>query len=168
MPNRVLVIGYGNPGRLDDGLGPACAEAIERMHIPGVTVDADYQLTVETAAAAAQHEVVVFADASVTGPEPFFFRAVEPAAPTSFSTHLIEPEAVMAMTRDLFQAGTKGYALGIRGYEFNAFGETLSAKARGNLAAALRFIVPLLRDYSFDAALMEDAGELPAQVRNRS
>jgi len=168
MPNRMLFIGYGNPGRLDDGLGPACAAAIEQMHIPGVTVDADYQLTVETAATAAQHQVVVFADASVAGPEPFFFRAVEPAASTGFSTHVIEPEALMAMTRDLFRAETKGYAIGIRGYEFNAFGETLSAKAQENLAAALRFLVPVLRDSSFNVALTKGAGELPAEARNRS
>jgi len=166
--NRVLVIGYGNPGRLDDGLGPTCAESIERMRIPGVSVDADYQLTVETACAAAQHEYVVFADASVGCPEPFVFRPVHPAGQGTFSTHLVEPEDVMALARDLFRAGTKGYTLGIRGYEFDAFGEILSAKASDNLAAALRFIVPVLRDCSFDAALIKGAGELPAEVRNRS
>jgi DNA-binding response OmpR family regulator len=47
MANRVLVIGYGNPGRLDDGLGPALAETLQRLDLPGVTVDADYQLTAE-------------------------------------------------------------------------------------------------------------------------
>ena len=72
---KVLVIGYGNPGRLDDGLGPALAAAIESAAPAGVTVDADYQLTVEDAAAVAEHDVVVFADAAVDGPEPFYFRA---------------------------------------------------------------------------------------------
>jgi hydrogenase maturation protease len=28
---RVLVIGYGNPGRQDDGLGPAAAAEIEKL-----------------------------------------------------------------------------------------------------------------------------------------
>ena len=50
-PRKVLLIGYGNPGRLDDGLGPALAAAVEKLAIPGVTVDADYQLNVEDAAA---------------------------------------------------------------------------------------------------------------------
>ena len=108
MANSVLVIGYGNPGRCDDGLGPALAEAVERLHLPGVTVEADYQLTVEDAAAAAAHRYVVFADASVGGREPFFFRAVHPAGGTSFSTHSVEPEAVLALARDLFQADTRG------------------------------------------------------------
>jgi len=156
MANRVLFIGYGNPGRLDDGLGPACAEAIEQMHIPGVSVESNYQLTVEDAAAAAEHPFVVFADASVGGREPFFLQPVHPAAAPGFSTHLIEPEAVMALVRDMFHARTQGYALGIRGYEFNAFGETLSRKAQENLSAALRFIAPVLQDCSFEAAVTED------------
>ena len=43
---RVLLLCYGNPGRLDDGLGPAFGEVLERESLPGVTVDLDYQLTV--------------------------------------------------------------------------------------------------------------------------
>ena len=153
MPNRVLFIGYGNPGRMDDGLGPACAEAIERMAIAGVTVDADYQLTVETAAAVAQHEYVVFADASVDGPEPFAFHPVHPAMQGTFSTHLVAPEDVMGVARDLFQAEAKGYAFAIRGYAFHGFGETLSDKALQNLTAGLGFITPLLQDCLFDTAV---------------
>ena len=49
----VLVIGYGNPGRMDDGLGPATIDELEKLAIDGVDLDADYQLTVEDAAAVA-------------------------------------------------------------------------------------------------------------------
>ena len=48
--NRVLVIGYGNPGRQDDGLGAAVIERLEALGLEGVTVDADYQLNIEDAA----------------------------------------------------------------------------------------------------------------------
>ena len=42
---RVLVIGYGNPARGDDGLGPgAGGEARAPGDSPGVTVEIDYQL----------------------------------------------------------------------------------------------------------------------------
>ena len=37
MPRRLLVIGYGNPGRLDDGLGPAFAAQVERLQLPDVS-----------------------------------------------------------------------------------------------------------------------------------
>ena len=166
MENSVLLIGYGNPGRQDDGLGPALAEAVEGLHLHGVTVEADYQLTVEDAASAAAHRYVVFADAAMGGPGPFFFRAVPPASPGSISTHSVEPGAVMALARDLFGAESRGYALGVRGYRFHEFGEALSEEARANLAAALRFIVPVLQERTFDmAAGVAEGNDSPAQVR---
>lgn len=141
---RILVIGYGNPGRLDDGLGPALAEALESLELPGLTVEAEYQLTVEDAALVAEHDVVVFADAAVDGPEPFEFRSVEPVAGAGFTSHSVEPAGVLALARELFGARTAGYVLGIRGYEFDEFGERLSAGARANLEAATRFLERLI------------------------
>lgn len=153
MSRKVLVIGYGNPGRLDDGLGPALADVLERKAIPGVTVDADYQLTVEDAANAAEHDIVIFADASVNGLEPFSFERVLPGGEMSFSSHSVEPAAVMAMVKGIFHAGTKGFALGIRGYDFNEFGERLSQPARGNMEAAAGFIEDVIAKDSFEDSL---------------
>lgn len=159
-PATVLVIGYGNPGRLDDGLGPALAEALAALELPGVTVEANYQLTVEDAAAVAEHDVVVFADASVNGPEPYSFQPVEPKRNVSFSSHSLAPPAVLALAHELFGSATRGYVLGIRGYRFNEFAEALSPGARGNLRAAMRFLESLLRDDAFrrgqhDAAIAQ-------------
>jgi hydrogenase maturation protease len=153
MAGSVLLIGYGNPGRRDDGLGPALAAAVEALGIPGVAVESDYQLTVEDAAAVATHRYVVFADAAMRGPEPFAFTALRPEGEMGFSSHSLEPGAVLALARDLFRAETRGFLLGIRGHRFHAFGEGLSDRARENLAAALRFIVPVLREPRFLAAV---------------
>lgn len=142
---RVLLIGYGNPGRLDDGLGPALAEMLEKKHLPGLTVDADYQLTVEHSKQVADHDVVIFADASINGEEPFFFKPLPPRAAMSFSSHSVEPQAVLAMAQDLFHSPTRGFALGIRGYEFNEFGERLSEKASQNLKQAETFLLKVLQ-----------------------
>jgi hydrogenase maturation protease len=155
---RVLVIGYGNPGRRDDGLGPALAEGIEAAGLAGVDVDADYQLTVEDAAAVADHEVVVFADAAADGPAPFCFRRLEARGEVGFSSHSCRPEGVMALAGELFHAKTKGYILGIRGYEFGEFGEALSDRARANLAAATEFLLDVLRTGSLDEAVDRLAG----------
>ncbi len=149
-PGGVLLIGYGNPGRQDDGLGPALAAAVERLGLPGVTVDANYQLTVEDAAAVARHEVAIFADADTAGPGPFRFRTLEPEATLSFSTHSVSPGAVLALAGELFGARTRGFVLGIRGYVFNEYEEALSDEARGNLAAAVRFIERVLRTGAFE------------------
>ena len=165
---EVLVIGYGNPGRLDDGLGPAAAERVEAARLDGVDVDADYQLTVEDAAAVAAHKVVVFADAAETGPEPFSFQAVEPADELGFSSHSCQPPAVMALAGELFHAKTKGYILGIRGYEFHEFGEALSGRARANLAAATEFLLDVLRNRSFDEAQRRWADSQAAETKEET
>jgi len=150
---KVLLIGYGNPGRLDDGLGPVLAEAIEKLNIPDITVDAAYQLSVEDASAVAEHEVVIFADADVSGPEPFGFKQIEPKQALSFSSHSVEPEVLLDLAHRLFKASTKGYVLGIRGYCFNEFSEVLSDKAKANLTAAIAFTESLLRDRCFGDAV---------------
>jgi hydrogenase maturation protease len=136
----ILLIGYGNPGRLDDGLGPALAEALASVQLPGLAVDSDYQLNLEDAAAAAEYEIVVFADASVSGAEPFTFTEVQPEQGLSFSSHELSPPQLLALTRDTFQREPKAYLLGIRGYDFNEFGERLSQRAQRNLKAALDFV----------------------------
>ena len=160
----VLVIGYGNPGRLDDGLGPALVEALEKLAIAGVDLDADYQLIVEDAAAVAAHKVVIFADAAETGPEPFYLRPVEPKGELGFSSHGCQPGQVMALARELFRAETKGYILGIRGYEFNEFREALSEKAKANLAAATEFLVKVLRGRDFEPAAGTRKEDLNAEI----
>ncbi len=150
---RVLLIGYGNPGRLDDGLGPALAAALEECGIEGFTLDSNYQLSVEDAAEVAAHDAVIFADAALVGPEPFYFSPIEPVPALSFSSHSVEPAALMALAQELFGAHARGYALGIRGYDFNEFGEKLSPKARKNLDAALEFVLGLSETGDFEGAV---------------
>ncbi len=147
---QVLLIGYGNPGRLDDGLGPALAKEFEKKKLPSVDVDANYQLTVEDASAVAKHEIVIFADASVSGNEPFYFEAIQPKPAVSFSSHSVEPQAVLALAQELFGSLAKGYVLGIRGYQFNEFGERLSDKAKDNLKKAVEFLENKIKNGIFD------------------
>ncbi|MEW6750990.1 MAG: hydrogenase maturation protease [Candidatus Latescibacterota bacterium] len=159
-PTDVLLVGYGNPGRLDDGLGPALAEAVQGMALPGVTVEVDYQLNVEHAALAVRYRHVLFVDAAVDGPEPFTFRRLQAAGEAAFTTHSLQPEAVLAMAGELFGARPEGFVLGIRGYDFSEFGEHLSPGALTNLAAALRFLLPVLEGRGFrDAAEAAAAGQ---------
>ena len=71
---RVLVLGYGNPGRQDDGLGPAAAAEIGKLDWPGVTACDNYQLVIEDAVEIAEHDVVWFVDAARSGAEPYEVR----------------------------------------------------------------------------------------------
>ena len=143
--HSILLIGYGNPAREDDGIGPAVAEEIERLGIDGVDVDADYQLTVEDSAVVAKHDSVVFVDASMEGDEPFTFTHLSPRRQESFSSHSVSPEAVLGLARDLFDAKTEGYLLGVRGYSFAMFRETITPQAQENKRKAVEFLASKLR-----------------------
>jgi len=151
-PASILLIGYGNPGRHDDGLGPALAKRLEQAALTGVDIDIDYQLNIEHAYALAAYDEVIFADAthSKQSDEPYFFRPLVPGNPTSFSTHSVSPQAVMRLACDLFGAKTQAYVLGITGYEFEEIGEGLSQKAAHNLDQAEAFITDRLGDIRGD------------------
>ena len=155
VTEKVLLYGFGNPMREDDGLGPAAADAIEKLAIDGVTVDSDYQLTVEDSAAVAGHDYVVFVDAAVKGAEPFSFTRLTPKRQESFSSHSVEPEAVLWLAEDLFAAKTVGYIIGIRGYSFEMFTETMTKKASENLEQAVLFLEKILNSRSFHRAEQE-------------
>ena len=144
---KILLIGFGNPARADDGLGPALAEEIESKNIPDVT---DYQLTIEDSAQVARHDIVIFADASVNCGEPFSFEPVKACEKESFSSHSVEPAQIMSLAENLFKSKAKCFTLAIRGYEFERFGEKLTKKAETNLHKAVDFLEALLKTKDFD------------------
>jgi len=147
MNPRILVLGWGNPGRLDDGLGPALVRELTGLTpADQVTLEAGYQLQIEDAALVAAHDIVIFVDAHRDGAEPFEFARVEPRWEASFTTHAVAPGAVLALAREHFGARTEAFVLGIRGVEFDGFGETLSPRAERNLGAAVDFLHHVLSD----------------------
>jgi len=145
MPVTLLLIGYGNPGRGDDGLGPALATAIQALDLPGVSVDIDYQLTVDHAALIAAHDLVVFADAMLALEEPYRFDPLGSFAPETLGSHQVTPEAALALAQLLFGKTPKAYVLAMSGRDFGEIKEGLSAKATANLALALDFLTGWLR-----------------------
>ena len=149
MKARVLVYGFGNPGRLDDGLGPALAQDLSGRGLGSdVMIESGYQLAIEDAALVAGHDVVVFADADKACRAPYELRRLEPKHGAAFTTHAVAPADLLGMAHQHFGCDTLGFTLGIRGYEFNEFGEALSPRARVNLAAAANYMDRVLRDGS--------------------
>jgi hydrogenase maturation protease len=137
---RILLIGYGNPGRGDDGLGPALAAAIDAMGLAGVTVDIDYQLTVDHAAMIAAHDVVVFADAMIGLADPYRFSKVGTAPPETLGSHQVSPEAAMALAGLLFGRAPPGWILAMAGDAYGEIREGLSARAEASLSCATTFL----------------------------
>jgi hydrogenase maturation protease len=137
--SRVLVLGYGNPGRQDDGLGPAAAGALGRLGWDHVTTVDDYQLNIEDALDVAAHDIVWFVDASRTGDAPFSVAAVVPSPAMEFTSHVLRPASLLAIAQRYCNRAPPAFLLGIRGYEF-AFIETLTTGAQENLRAAMAML----------------------------
>lgn len=152
MSPDILLIAYGNPGRQDDGLGPALAARLETLDIPGLLIDTDYQLSVEHAWDIAKVDVVIFVDATVEDVQSYSFNALafnKSDMNLGFSTHSISPQAVLGLSVELFQSKAKAYVLGIRGYEFDKIEEGLTAEAVANLTRAEEFITQWLKANDF-------------------
>ncbi|MBN1653058.1 MAG: hydrogenase maturation protease [Deltaproteobacteria bacterium] len=152
---KILLYGYGNPGRGDDGLGPALIAELERLGTESATLESNYQLSVEDAAEVAAHPTVIFIDADTAGAGPFRFERVIPERTISFSSHSIAPGAVVALAQQLFGKHADAYLLAIRGYEFDEFNESLSYLARENLGEALEFVTRALQERRFDEYLKQ-------------
>jgi len=133
------VLGYGNPGREDDGLGPAAAEAIEGLRLPGVRTHVNVQLSVEDAADAAEQDWVLFVDAAQSGPEPFQARPVFSGGETAYTSHALSPERLLGICEQVYGRQPRALLVGVRGYAFG-FEEELTARARENLDEALRYL----------------------------
>lgn len=138
--SSTLVIAWGNPGRRDDGLGAAFAAAVDALGLPCLAVESGYQLQIEDAPRLAAFDRVWFIDADRCGDAPFRVRRVEPeAGGIGFTSHGFSPGRLLALARDLFGGAPEAWLMGIRGYDFDEFGEGLSPQAQSNLADAVAF-----------------------------
>jgi hydrogenase maturation protease len=143
IPKPLLIYGYGNPGRQDDGLGVALVEELEAWAeaegLAGLAFDTNYQLNAEDALAVAGARAVVFVDAAKDGPEPFAFQRLAPRGEIAFSTHAMAPESVLALAAELYGAAPPAWILAIRGYSWEP-NEPPTAAAVANRTAARVFL----------------------------
>jgi hydrogenase maturation protease len=140
---KILIYGYGNPGRQDDGLGVLLSEELERwcnrLGLDNVRTDSNYQLNLEDASNISDFEIVIFADASREDIPDFRFEPLEPSENAEFSMHAVSPAYVLYLCHQMFNRNMKTYLLHIRGYEWEFMGE-LTDRARANLEEAGEFI----------------------------
>lgn len=142
IDTALLVIGYGNTFRSDDGVGPRVAEAVEEMGLPGVRTLICQQLSPEHAEPISRADRVVFVDASVDTADEVQFRRVEPGGSTQLMAHAADPRTMLALARDVYGHAPPAWSLTIPAVKF-AFGEELSPKAREGIDAAIHRIVEL-------------------------
>ncbi len=142
----MLIYGYGNPGRQDDGLGIELTrmiqEWIDHHGFNWMKTDNNYQLNIEDAELISEWDVVVFVDASKEEEcSEYLFSKVEPSdAKVEFSMHAVSPAYVLNLSSDLFGKSPETYVLGIKGYEWD-FKENVSERAKINLEKSFQFLI---------------------------
>jgi len=152
---KTLLVGVGNPGRRDDGLGPALVERLGGMRPPerAVITTADgstdlfwaYQLNIEDAAAVGDYDRVIFADAAVEAAAEADIAPLAPAASIAFTTHEMSPASVLALAEELYGKSPAGFLLQIRGAEWD-FAEGLSAEGERSLDEAERLFRSFIKE----------------------
>lgn len=142
MRAATLIIGYGNPSRGDDALGPAAIETIERLagkhpEWGDVELVTDFQLQIEFVTDLTERKRIVFIDAAASGIEPFAFGPLVAKEDASISSHALSPASLLTVYRSFYGENSPPcFLLGIIGYDFD-LGVPLSTKAKCNLNAAL-------------------------------
>jgi hydrogenase maturation protease len=145
---KILIYGYGNPGRQDDGLGNLFVDEAQKWAeaegLGYISFDSNYQLNIEDAAEIAEQDVVIFVDASIEDISDFVLTELEPDAKVEFSMHSVSPAFVVHLCKDIYPQTPKAYLLHLKGYVWE-FKEGISEKAYGNFSKAFEYMKPLLK-----------------------
>ena len=137
-----LVIGYGNPLRQDDGVGPRVAEVVAAWNRPGVRALALQQLLPELAQTLATVRQVIFVDASATE-EAVQLRPLTLENEEHSLTHHGDPRWLLSLTARLYHHHPRAWLLTIPASKLD-FGEELSFTTARGLETALLHIERLL------------------------
>ena len=144
--SKLLVIGYGNPGRQDDGLGPGCAALLadfikqEKPCWP-IDIDINYQLTVEHALAVSKANAVIFIDAARQLSSAYQYSQLTSSEGNVWSYHIVTPGQCLWLAEMLYGKRPEAYLLAIQGVQFDNFEERLSDTALCNLNKAFQFLL---------------------------
>jgi hydrogenase maturation protease len=109
--NQILVIGYGNTLRGDDGAGVAAAKRIARK-FPQVDVMTVHQLQPELAETIAWYDTVFFVDASVSASDVEMTPLAPEHDPRPGGTHATTPAILVALSSELYDRRPDNVFLG--------------------------------------------------------
>jgi len=100
---RVLIVGYGNTLRGDDGFGVIAAQRLAQM-LRGVDVIDAHQLLPEMAHTISQYDYVFFVDAAAAGvPGTFAYSRLEPVVEDEAAfSHNVTPARLLLAARTLY------------------------------------------------------------------
>lgn len=143
---RILVIGYGNPLRSDDGVGWRIADQLPaRLQGSRVEVIQCHQLAPEMADTLRDADLVVFVDAAAEGsPGEWNHERLRAATSNGVFSHGPTAAALLALVHDLYGASPEAHLFTVCGSSFG-YGECLSTDVALALPAVVAAMEALLR-----------------------
>lgn len=150
MTGDVLVIGYGNTLRTDDGVGRHAAERLaDDPRLDGVRVIGRHQLTPELALDVSRAALVVFVDAS-NRPSAGNFT-VEPMERTGRHgpgwSHHLDPPSLLDLTGELYGRVPDAFLISV-GVESVLLGDRMSPMVEASLQGLVDAVAELIADHA--------------------
>jgi len=137
---HLVIFGWGNESRGDDGLGPLLLRQLETADWPETTVIEDFQLQLEHALDLRGADMALFLDAGRDTPAPFLFKEIFASGGMTHTSHALPPQSVLDVFRQVERAEPPpSFLLCVRGESFG-LGEGLSPQGVERLAQASAFL----------------------------
>ena len=148
MRPRIVIIGYGNTLRGDDGLGYRVAERLIPLEMRGrIRVVASHQLSIDFAEMIADSELVIFVDASRDGAPGEIRSSVVTAHAVSAGddvmTHHLTPESLLSLSKTLYGGSPEAALVTVSGESFD-LSEQLSPTVEAELLSVVLHVQSLV------------------------
>lgn len=136
--DKTIVLGIGNNGRQDDGLGWMFLDFLDEQN-SGIDIEYRYQLQIEDADLISNYDRVIFVDATKEDTdEGFYLKPCLPSEEYSFSTHALNPETILYLSKKLYNHNPDASIFAIQGYDWE-LKIGLSNKGYSNLEKAKKY-----------------------------
>jgi hydrogenase maturation protease len=155
---NILVIGYGNTLRGDDGVGQQVALAVSNWKVPGVAVEVVHQLTSDLAEPLSRADLAIFVDAKLAGDlDRVEIQSLEASSTPGAFGHTSDPQSLLALSSAIFGRHPRAWLVSVPAVDFS-LREGFSATASRGGADALASI----------AALIDAADQFPIALSHGS
>ena len=146
----VLVIGYGNPLRSDDGVGLQVAEAVRQLYTGDdrIEVLTCHQLVPELAAKIAESDQVIFVDAAQLGaPGELNHKELNPELLSGSSNHRLDPASLLRLSQEVYGRCPKASLLTVSAGSLT-YGQALTKAVEQAVPAAVRMLAESIERWS--------------------
>ena len=136
--DKTIVLGIGNNGRQDDGLGWMFLDFLDEKDLK-IDIEYRYQLQIEDADLISNYDRVFFVDATKEETEDgFYLKPCYPSEEYSFSTHALNPETILYLSQKIYNHKPEASIFAIQGFDWE-LKIGLSEKGTANLEKAKKY-----------------------------